>query len=228
MTAAFPCMIFGAGFGTRMGDLTAHTPKPMIQVAGKPLLGYALDIALQANAEPIIINTHYLPDQIEAFVSEMPNVETSLEMPDVLETGGGLRNALPLLKDDTVQTLNSDAVWRGPNPLNILGEAWNPDIMEALLLLVPKAQTIGFQGRGNFVMANDGALQRGDGAVYTGAQILKTHTLSAIREKVFSLNVVWDEMISRRKVFGIIYPGQWCDVGRPSGISLAEKLLSDV
>jgi N-acetyl-alpha-D-muramate 1-phosphate uridylyltransferase len=121
--------------------------------------------------------------------------------------------------------LNSDAIWLGPNPLGLLSAAWVPARMEALLLLLDPARAVGHQGSGDFLLGADGRLSRGAGLVYSGAQILRTDSLAHIKEQVFSLNIVWDQMARRGGLFGISYPGQWCDVGRPESIPLAEALL---
>jgi MurNAc alpha-1-phosphate uridylyltransferase len=216
-------MIFAAGLGTRMGALTADRPKPLIPIAGRPLLDHALAIARPA-ASRIVVNTHYRADQVAAHLAGTETL-ISHEPGPLLETGGGLRAALPLLGSGPVFTLNSDAVWRGQNPLLALAAAWDPTRMEALLLLLPRPQAIGHTGPGDFLMT-DGPLTRGPGLVYSGAQIITTGDLAAIPDPVFSLNKLWDRMIARRTLFGLRYSGQWCDVGRPDSIPLAEELLS--
>jgi MurNAc alpha-1-phosphate uridylyltransferase len=215
-------MLFAAGFGTRMGVLTAHRPKPLIEVAGQPLLDHAL--ALTEGIARRVVNAHYLSDQIAAHLAGS-DVHLSIEAPDVLDTGGGLRHALPLLGPDPVFTLNTDAVWRGPSPLDLLKQAWQPDRMEALLLCVPLAQAVGRKGEGDFDLQADGQLRRRGGFVYTGAQILRTEALHTIPERVFSLNRLWNAMAARGRLYGLAYPGHWCDVGHPEGIALAEEML---
>ncbi len=220
-------LIFAAGFGTRMGALTATRPKPLIEVGGKALLDHALD--LTQDVPRVVVNTHYRAEQIARHLQGR-NVLLSHETPEVLETGGGLKQALPLLKADPVMTLNSDAVWAGPNPLDILRAAWDGTRMEALLLCVPKTRAYGHGGPGDFLTDRDGRASRGPGDIYTGAQILRTGRLQDIDATVFSLREVWKEMIAARRLFTVTYPGAWCDVGRPEGIALAETLLerSDV
>lgn len=217
-------MLFAAGFGTRMKPLTDHRPKPMIPVAGKPLIDHALEIARDANCALIVANLHYLPGPLIAHLHPQ-GVQTIIEEPDILETGGGVRNALPVLGHDPILTLNSDAIWLGPNPLTLLQKAWRPDEMDALLLCLPPEQTQGFQGGGDFVIDSNGRLSRGPGVIYGGAQILKTSLLSEVAETAFSLNVIWDKMLARGRLFGLIYPGLWCDVGHPDGITLAEEMI---
>jgi MurNAc alpha-1-phosphate uridylyltransferase len=216
-------MIFAAGLGTRMGALTRDRPKPLIPVAGRPLLDHALELARPA-ARRIVVNTHYLPDQIATHLAGS-GVLISHEPGPILETGGGLRAALPLLGPGPVFTLNSDAVWNGPNPLLALRAAWDPARMEALLLLLDRPQAIGHTGPGDFIMT-DGHLTRGPGLVYSGAQIIQTTDLAAIPDTVFSLNKLWDRMIARGTLHGLRYSGQWCDVGRPDSIPLAEAMLT--
>lgn len=221
-----PLMLFAAGFGTRMGALTTNTPKPLINVAGKPLIDHAMDIAVGAGIFRMVVNLHYLGDQIANHLQDR-DVAFSWERGKILETGGGLKAALPLLGDGPVLTLNTDAVWTGRNPLTQLLETWDPAKMDALLLLLPASQALGHSGKGDFLLSDDGKITRADGAdapIYLGAQILKTSPLSAITEPVFSLNRLWDVAISKRRAFGVIHQGGWCDVGHPGGIALAEGL----
>lgn len=219
-------MLFAAGRGTRMGALTETRPKPLIEVAGRPLIDHALALADAAGARPIVVNLHYLSDQIARHLAARP-IALSHE-PVLLETGGGLRQALPKLGAGPVMTLNADAVWTGANPLQQLASAWDGDRMDALLLLAPRAQTRGHSGRGDFLLDSEGRIRRAAGAeapVYLGAQIIRTEGLAEIAEDVFSLNRLWDNLIARGRAFGLIHQGGWCDVGRPEGIGEAEALL---
>lgn len=217
-------MLFAAGLGTRMGALTRDRPKPLIKVAGKALIDHAL--AQASAAERVVVNLHYLPDQIRDHLAHRPDIAFSPETETILETGGGLRQALPLLGPGPVFTLNSDAVWTGPGATAQLAAAWQPERMDALLLLVPRERAAGHTGAGDFLMDSAGRLTRGPGLVYSGAQVLKTGDLAAIPDHVFSLNLVWNRMIERRRLFGLVHRGGWCDVGRPEAIPLAEALLS--
>ena len=216
-------MLFAAGFGTRMGGLTANRPKPLIPVAGQALIDHALGQA--AGVRSIAVNLHYLPDQIRAHLSGRSDICFSHESETILETGGGLRKALPLLGAGPVFTLNTDAVWTGQNALAQLSAAWDADRMDGLLLLVPKGHATGHNGKGDFDIDAMGRLSRGSALVYTGAQILKTAGLAAIPDKVFSLNLLWDQMATAGRLFGVVHQGGWCDVGRPEAIALAEVLL---
>jgi len=219
-------MIFAAGFGTRMGALTAQRPKPLIEVAGRPLIDHALDWADDAGLGRVVVNTHYLGDQIADHLRGR-DVAISHE-PAILETGGGLRQALPLLGDGPVMTLNPDTLWAGPNPLTLLRAAWDPARMDALLLCLEPVSTRGRSGPGDFTLSSDGLLTRGGPVVYGGAHILKPEGLHGIAEDAFSLNVLWNRMIAAGRLHGLVYPGAWCDVGRPEGIALAEEMLADV
>jgi MurNAc alpha-1-phosphate uridylyltransferase len=217
-------MIFAAGFGTRMGALTDDRPKPLIEVAGRPLIDHALARAHGFGAERIVVNLHYKPEALRRHLAGR-GVLFSEEKPEILETGGGLRAALPLLGAGPVFTMNSDAIWQGPNPLRHLAEFWAPDRMDALLLCVTPRSAIGHAGAGDFTIGPDGRAQRGDGAIYTGLQILRTDGLADIAAQAFSLNRLWDRMLARDRLFATTYPGKWCDVGRPEGIGLAEDML---
>ncbi|QUS36413.1 nucleotidyltransferase family protein [Falsirhodobacter algicola] len=213
-----PLMLFAAGLGTRMGALTADRPKPMIPVAGRPLIDHALALARQAEVTRIVANTHYLPDRLRL----PPDVIVSHE-PELLETGGGLRAALPLLGEGPVMTLNTDAVWTGANPLRQLRQAWDPARMDALLLLLPARQATGYRGAGDFT--GGPVLARGGDHAYLGAQILDPSGLADIPDTAFSLNLLWDRFIARGRLYGIVHDGGWCDVGRPESLPLAEGLL---
>ena len=217
-------MLFAAGFGTRMGALTADRPKPMIPVAGRPLIDHALDLVEPLNPSRIVVNLHYKPEPLIAHLDRR-NIEFSLETPDILDTGGGLRQALPMLGDGPVFTMNTDAVWRGPNPLQLLANAWDPERMDALLICVPQKNAVGHLGTGDFLIAPDGRINRGSGHAYGGVQIVKTDGLAEIEAEAFSLNLLWDRMAKSGRLFGFSYPGKWCDVGHPDGITLAEEML---
>ncbi|OWY07574.1 nucleotidyltransferase [Thioclava sp. F42-5] len=219
-------MLFAAGFGTRMGALTQNRPKPMIEVAGRPLIDHALDLARAGGARRLVANVHYLADQVIAHLAGQ-DVAISDERDEILETGGGLRKALPLLGEGPVMTLNTDAVWTGENPVARLREAWQPEDMSALLMLVRPENARGHAGAGDFAMDETGRLRRGAGYVYTGAQMLNPSGIGSISEQKFSLNLLWDEMIAAGRVFGLVHDGGWCDVGRPESIALAEAMLDE-
>lgn len=219
-------MLFAAGFGTRMQHLTADRPKPMVAVSGKPLIDHALALAEALPASRIVANLHYKADMLESHLSGR-NVETIVETPDILDTGGGLRNALPLLGPDPVMTLNTDAIWGGANPLAQLQAAWQPDRMDGLLMCVPPALCIGYEGTGNFIPDAEGRIRRGAGLVYGGAQIIKTDRLEAIRDTAFSLNRLWDILIAENSLYAVTYDAKWCDVGHPGGIALAEAVVEE-
>ena len=218
-------MLFAAGFGTRMKHLTAHQPKPLVQVGGKALIDHSIDLARAITPKNIVANLHYLPQMLVDHLSGT-EVQTVTEAPDVLETGGGLRNALPLLGNDPVFTMNTDAIWKGANPLQQALDTWDPIEMDALLVCVPVAQTVGYSGDGDFTIASDGRLARGAGVVYGGIQIIKTDLLKTIKEPSFSLNVIWNKMLKNDRLFGISYDGNWCDVGHPEGIAQAEEMMN--
>jgi MurNAc alpha-1-phosphate uridylyltransferase len=224
-------LIFAAGFGTRMGALTRTTPKPMIRVAGKPLIDHAIDLTQKAEIDKTVVNLHYLPDQIEAHLAQYGNLITLREEPEILETGGGLKNALPLLGDGPIITLNSDAIWTGQNPLTTLLNAWNPGKMDALLMLVPTQNAQEHRGTGDFNLDTQSHLSRRGAApsadyVYSGAQIIKTDLLADILQTNFSLNLLWDQMLAQNRVHGVVHHGGWVDVGRPEGIAVAEAELA--
>lgn len=217
-------MIFAAGFGTRMGALTADRPKPMVRVAGRPLIDHALDLVAAVSPARIVVNTHYKAEVLHRHLAGRDLVISHEE--EILDTGGGLKQATPLLASESVFTLNPDVAWHGPNPLRHVQSAWNAAEMDALLLCVPTARAIGRLGGGDFSVDAEGHISRGGDLVYTGVQIVKPALLERISERVFSLNRLWDLLIAEGRAFAIEYPGAWCDVGRPEGIALAEDLMA--
>ena len=224
-------MIFAAGLGTRMGALTRDRPKPLIEVAGVSLLDRALALARGAGVARIVVNTHAHARQMQAHLARAAPGALISHEPELLETGGGLARALPLLDADPVFTLNADMVWSGPNPLTVLAATWDPSRMDALLCLVPRAEATGHAGPGDFFAAPDGALARRGAApaadfVYAGAQIIRAGALAGHAGPVFSLNPVWDRLIAAGRLFGCVHRGAWVDVGRPEGIALAEAALA--
>lgn len=210
-----------------MGALTKDRPKPLIEVAGRPLIDHALEIARAVQPKRIVANLHYKSEMLAAHLAPEA-VQLSIEQPDILETGGGLKAALPMLGLDPVATLNTDSIWAGPNPLELLQASWQPERMDALLMCVPIDQALGTASRGDFAQDETGRITRGAGLIYGGIQILKTDRLSEITEHAFSLNLLWDLMLADRRLFALRYPGTWCDVGTPDGIALAETMLADV
>ncbi|GGF62811.1 nucleotidyltransferase [Paracoccus acridae] len=218
-----PLMIFAAGHGTRMRPLTDSLPKPLIPVAGRTLLDRALDLGRAAGAGPVVVNTHYLGPQIADHLAGQ-DVAISDEPETILDTGGGLRQALPLLGTGPVMTLNPDVVWTGPNPLAALDAAWRDD-MDALLMLVPLDRAAARQGTGDFSRDAEGRIARRGDYVYGGAQIIRPDRLAEIPDRVFSLNRLWDLLIAEGRAFGIVHAGGWCDVGYPEAIPLAERML---
>lgn len=219
-------MIFAAGLGTRMGDMVKDRPKPLISVGNTTLLDHAMSFLSDDMHDPKVANIHYKGEMLRNHL-QATNVLISDETAQLMETGGGLKKALPLLNADCVLTTNTDAVWQGPNPAKALLDAWKPEVMTALLLLVPLNNAQGHPGNGDFLIDEDGRLTRGRGPVYTGMQIIKTAGLSQMPDDPFSMNLYWDAISKEGGLYGTLFDGKWCDVGRPSSIPLAEKLLAN-
>lgn len=223
-------MIFAAGFGTRMAPLTDRCPKPMLMLDGRPLIDHCIALLHAAGDFRLVVNTHYLAEQIEQHLAPVPNLRCLREAPEILDTGGGLRNALPLLGGGPVITANCDVLWSGENPVTRLLSAWRPDRMDALMALVPIADARAHAGAGDFFRDADGRLRRRGGAagapfVYGGVQIIKTAGLADIPEARFSLSRLWDRMIAGGRLFGLVHRGGWTDIGTPAGLRLAEDSL---
>lgn len=221
----FPTMIFAAGFGTRMGALTKTLPKPMVALAGRPMIDHAIDLVSDAGVDRIVANTHYLRERIEPHLRSR-KVHISSEQPDILDTGGGLKAALPLLGNDIVITLNPDAAWLGANPIKQLIAAWRSD-MQALLMVVPLTKALTNRETGDFSLEH-GEIQRQGAFLYTGAQIIRTTDIHRINSSAFSLNRYWDLLSENAPLNGIAYDGRWADIGTPDGLACAEKMLGHV
>lgn len=219
-------MLFAAGKGTRMAPLTDRTPKPMIPVAGRPLIDHALALARDGGARRIVVNIHHLGQQIADHLTGQPDIAISDESDALLETGGGLKRARALLPPGPVLTLNPDCVWTGANPVAALRKGWDGARMDALLMLVPLARAGARLGGGDFALSAEGQLARNGDLVFGGASVIAPHRLDEIDETAFSLNRVWDRILADGRAFGIIHPGGWCDVGRPDAIPLAEAMLA--
>ena len=219
-----PILLFAAGLGTRMGALTKDRPKPLVQVAGKPLIDHALSFTDIANVGQKVVNVHYHADQMRSHLAGQ-DIAISDETDALLETGGGLRQARALLGSGPTITMNTDAVWRGPNPIETVLSAWR-DEMEALLLVIEKPNVHGHLGKGDFRIDSDDRLHRGPDVIYTGVQIIRPETLDHIPETAFSLNVAWNDIATRGGLYGVKYDGAWCDVGQPSSIPIAEAMLN--
>ncbi len=215
-------MVFAAGLGTRMLPLTEARPKAMIPVAGRPLIDHALEQV--AGPGPIVVNTHHCAPLLQDHLAGAD--VTLLHEPTLLDTGGGLRNALPHLGRGPVLTMNADACWTGPRARDTLLSAWDPAAMDGLLLLVPPSRATGAAG-GSFALGADGRLTRDPhGLIHTGTGIVRTDGLHDDPRRVFSLRDLWFGMLERRRLFGVLHPGRWADVGTPAGVERAEAMLA--
>ena len=226
-------MILAAGFGMRMRPLTNDRPKPLIEVAGKALIDYGLDRLREAGVQTAVVNGHYRAEQILHWSQQQaaPRVAFSDEQAEILDTGGGITKALPLLGRQPFFVLNSDSFWLdGKVPaLSRLRAAWNDATMDCLLLLCHVDRTIGYNGRGDFLLGRDGRLtrQQGPGALaYIGGYLVHPRLFRDASFGKFSMNALWDKAISEGRLHGIAHSGKWFHVGTPDAIGLAEAELA--
>lgn len=229
-------MVLAAGLGKRMRPLTATRPKPLVTVAGKPLLDHALDRLKAAGVKRAVVNVHYLADALEAHLKRRVQgieVIVSDEREQLLETGGGLVKALPLIDEDPFLVVNSDNLWvDGPaDSIRSLAARWNDEEMDALLLLVPLARANCHTGRGDFHMDGSGRLSRRKPGrvapfVFTGVQIVSKRLFEGARAEPFSLNILWGRAIERGRAFGLVHNGLWFDVGTPPAVKRTEAMLA--
>ncbi len=226
-------MVLAAGLGTRMRPLTDHRPKPLIEVAGKSLLDYGFDRLREAHVQTAVVNAHYLAEQIFAWAKQQssPHIILSDERGELLDTGGGIAKALPLLGSAPFFVLNSDSFWiDGRIPaLTRLRAAWNDATMDCLLLLCPQSQTIGYDGQGDFEMQNDGRIIRksgGSSLAYIGCYLAHPRLFRDAPQGKFSMNLLWDKAISNGRLQAVSHDGKWLHVGTPEAIALAEACLA--
>ena len=227
-------MVLAAGLGTRMRPLSDHTPKPLIKVAGKPIISYGFDKLREAKVKQAVVNVHYLPQQVIDWCKTFSDPETKIsdESNVILDTGGGIANALPLLGEDVFFVLNSDCFWSDKDDpaLNRLRSTWDDAKMDCLLLLCDPAQTTGYDGQGDFVIDADGRLmrQRYSALAYIGAYLVHPRLFKNAPDGKFSMNLLWDVAINEGRLFGIAHHGHWFHVGTPDAISQAESKLKQV
>lgn len=235
VSAPRTAMVMAAGLGKRMRPLTATRPKPLVEVAGKPLIDHVLDRLRAAGVEQVVVNVHYLADVLEAHLAARATdlgVTISDERSLLLETGGGLVQAAPMIDEETFLVVNSDNFWiDGPaDSLRLLASQWREDEMDALLLLIPHARASNNNGVGDFHMDARGRLRRrGRGRVapfvFTGIQIVSKRMLRDAPTGAFSTNFFWDRAIADGRCFGAVHQGLWFDVGTPPAIAATEAAL---
>lgn len=235
-------MVFAAGLGKRMLPLTEDMPKPLIKVAGKALIDYSLDSLAQAGIERAVVNTHYFPDMLKDHVLDRegrPEVFISYEK-ELLDTGGGVFKALPLLGARPFISVNSDSIILDgkKSAFKRMFEEWEKLDGDVLMLLQPVEKAVGYDGEGDFGLTEDGRLTRSKSGsapyVFTGAMIMRPEIFADAPDGVFSIyrDFIHDKYIlpdgSLSRVYGIVHDGKWLHVGTPDGVKLAEKEMAGV
>ena len=228
-------MVLCAGMGTRMRPLSLTTPKPLINVDGKPLIGHAVDQLANNGVTNIVINTHYLADQIDTWVREQhnPNISISDETGELLETGGGVAKAKNLLGPAPFFVLNSDAFWvdlPGVSTLEKMREMFDQDKLDFLLLLAKRQTAIGFDGNGDFFLSPEGVLQRRGEAkfsplVFAGCYLMHPRVLVDYPSGPFSMNLLWNRALENGRISGLVHDGLWLHVGTPEAIEESERAI---
>ncbi len=229
-------MVLAAGYGKRMRPLSATTPKPLIEIAGRALIDHCLDGLADAGVKTAVVNLHYLADLMEAHLRNRrrPEIVVSDERAKLLDTGGGIVKALPLLGDSPFVLRNSDSFWlEGVRPnLKWLFAAWDENRMDGLLLLASTVKTAGYTGQGDFTIAADGRLTRRRERtvapfVYAGAAILHPRLFDEPPDGAFSLNDLFDRAIEADRLFGVRLDGLWINVETPEAIGIAERAIAE-
>jgi len=237
MTEIKRAMIMGAGHGTRMAPLTDDKPKPLVRFMGKPLIDHALARLSAAGVDEVVVNVHAHADLLETHLKRVstPKIVISDERDQLLDTGGGVKKARPLLGDEPIITFNSDSVWiEGRRPtLTRMMEAWDPEHMDALLMIASATNTIGEVRRGDFTMEPDGRLVRREEQsvapfMFAGVQIVNPTLFDEGPDGAFSTNLIWDKAIERGRLFGLRMEATWMHVGTPGDLADAERFLRDL
>lgn len=231
-------MVMAAGLGKRMRPLTATRPKPLVEVAGKPLIDHVFDRLRAAGVPRAVVNVHYLADVLEAHLTHRVKgieIAVSDERDRLMETGGGLAKARHLLGDAPILCVNSDNLWiDGPiDAIAQLAQLWDGDRMDALLLMVPLARAHGHRGQGDFHLDGQGRIvrRRAPGRlapfVFTGVQILNPSIIADYPDGPFSTNLFWQRAMAAGRAYGTVHEGLWFDVGSPPSIPMTEAMLAD-
>jgi MurNAc alpha-1-phosphate uridylyltransferase len=226
-------MVLAAGLGLRMRPITLTTPKPMVAVVGRTMLDRALDHLAEAGVSDIVVNTHWLAERIRAHLAVRPGVTLSHE-DELLETGGGVAQALPLLGAEAFYVVNSDIIWTngGTPALRRLADVWDDGRMDALLLLQPTAGAVGYEGPGDFFLDPTGVPRRRSGrevapTLFSGVQILHPRLFEGAPSGRFSLNVLYDRALEAGRLFAIVHDGRWFHVGTPEALPEVEARLRE-
>lgn len=234
MTAGETAMVLAAGLGQRMRPLTLTRPKPLVEVAGKALIDHGFERLRAGGVKTAVVNVHYLAEQIESWAARQasPRIVISDERAEILDTGGGVAKALPLLGEQPFFVINSDSFWvdEGEPALDRLRAAWDDARMDCLLLLSPLERTVGYDGSGDFVMDADGRLARratsqATPLAYIGGYLVSPRLFGGAPAGRFSMNLLWDRAIAQGRLFGIVHLGRWLHVGTPEAVPLAEAAL---
>jgi len=233
MVHAKTAMVLAAGLGERMRPLTLRMPKPLVPLAGRPLIDHVLDRLASAGVETAVVNVHYLPDQLEESLRRRHRTEPAILISDeryeLLDTGGGAKRALPKLGPGPFFIHNADTVWsEGASPaLPRMLKLWNPETMDCLLLLAPLTSSIGYGGKGDFAMAQDGRLKRrGERQIvpfaFAGVSLCDQRLFADSPDGKFSLNLLWDRALAKGRLYGMRLDGRWMHVGTPEALAEAE------
>ncbi len=225
-------MILAAGFGTRMRPITDHTPKPLIPLAGRPLIDHVLDRLVAAKIQRVVVNTHYKAEMMAAHLRNRHDIAIELSHePELLDTGGGVKQALPLLGEEFF-VLNSDVFWLNAKvpTLTRLARAWDANRLDALLLVQRTVTAVGYEGLGDFVVDPLGRVRRRAEHevaphLYAGIEILSQRFFEGAPTGAFSLNPLWNKAIEAGRLEAVIHDGEWFHVGTPQGLAASEERL---
>lgn len=228
-------MVLAAGLGLRLRPITERLPKPLVKVGERTLLDRALDRLQEAGVERAVVNIHYLGHLIEQHLKKRrkPKLEISDETDELLETGGGVTKALPMLGEEPFLVVNADVLWLNGSLCAIerLAEQWDPEKMDALLMVHHTVEAYGYDGVGDFNMTADGLLSRRKEReispyLFTGVQILHPRLFEGVPEGPFSLNLLYDKAIEAERLYGVCHDGEWFHIGTPDGLAEAEDFMS--
>jgi len=237
MSGPTRAMILAAGLGTRMRPLTNDTPKPLVKVAGRSLIDHAIDRLKGAGVRMIVVNVHYHADKLRHHLARRDDVEIRIsdETDAILGTGGGIVRALPHFEGEPFFLHNSDSIWAEGygHALERVKVRWNPEMMDSLLLMASLVTSMGYEGRGDFLMDSEGRLTvvpegQLSPFAYPGAAILHPRLFEGAPRGAFPLLQLWERAIEKGRLFGVRLDGVWMHVGTPEALKEAEAFLADL
>lgn len=228
-------MLLAAGLGMRMRPLTENMPKPMLPVGGKPMLDWALDKCVAAGVERAVINLHHCGDVIKNHLKNRTDIEIVYSPePELLDSGGGVKNALPLLGNAPFFCINTDLVITdGTTPVLLaMAALWNDATMDLLMLMKPREQAVGFEdSQGDYFMDGNKVYGRTNlpprPYVFSSIFIVHPRAYAPFTATVFSNRDVFDKAETAGRFVGLVHDGGVYHSSTPADLARVDMLLKE-